>query len=58
VTLMHVSVATGAIIAVPMHLISMTDLPELDKEGRMIKKSSSAVNVAQAEKKTAPEVAV
>jgi hypothetical protein len=56
--LMPVNVATGAIIAVPMHMISLTDLPSLNEEGRMVKKSSSAVDVAQAEKKTAADEAV
>ena len=47
---------TGALGAVPMHLISMTDLPSFDKDGKMIKKSSSAVNIAQADAKVSTTV--
>lgn len=43
--------STGAVIAVPFHLLSVTDLPEMDKDGNMIKKSSSAVDIAQADPK-------
>jgi hypothetical protein len=55
-SLMQVSVATGAIIAVPMHLMSITDLPNVDREGHTVKKPLCAVEVALVESKTAKEV--
>jgi hypothetical protein len=56
--LTYVRVATGAIIAVPIHLMSITDLRDIDKEGQLIKKPSCAVDVALVESKTAKEVTV
>lgn len=47
----EMKVAAGAVIAVPMHLISVTDLPEIDRDGKMMKKSSSAVDIARVDAK-------
>lgn len=34
----------GALVAVPMHLISVTDLPELDSEGRIVRPGAVATD--------------
>lgn len=47
----------GALIAVPLHLISVTDLPELDKDGHIVR-HSSAVDVAEPEPKGTAATAV
>lgn len=36
----------GALVAVPMHLISVTDLPEVDSEGHIVRPSAVRVEKA------------